>query len=260
MDALLLCSRLACAILLLSIGPVAAAQTPAAQQPPVAPQGPRPPAPRVFGAVPPPTAPASVEKLDANRLRVGNVYVDLKKREVSVAGVINDVPVLEFVANTKGGYKAYESAIEADTNAINFNLGLILIGLDRAKAVRPRFHFDPVTPAGDAVEVWVAWTAEGKERRVRAEELIFDDGRKSTLPISQWVYTGSSFMPNSTAFLADLDGVLIGFVHTPAPLIENAGRVPGPYGTTKVNPTLGLKPGSPVTLIVRALPPPGPRK
>lgn len=216
-----------------------------------------PPKPRVarpFGAVPPPTAAAPVEKLGERLLRIGNVRVDLARKEVSVAGTINDVPLLEFIANTKGGFKNYESAIETETNAIDFNLGLILIGLDRDRAVVPRFHFDPIPPKGDPVEVWVAWMEGGKERRVPAEELVYDSGSKKTLPKAAWVYTGSMFIPNSTSFVADLDGVLIGFVHTPAPLIENANTVPGPYGAIQINPLLNLKPGTPITLTVRALP------
>ena len=206
--------------------------------------------------MPPPVAPAAVEKLGPNLLRIGNVRVDLARKEVSVAGTINDVPVLEFIANTKGGFKNYESAVEAETNAIDFNLGLILIGLDPERAVVPRFHFDPIPPEGDPVEVWVKWSENGRERRVPAEELVYDSGSKQTLPKAAWVYTGSRFLPNSTAFVADQDGVLIGFVHTPAPLIENANTVPGPYGAIQLNPGLNLAPGTPVTLTVRALPVP----
>jgi hypothetical protein len=218
------------------------------------PSQPIPPPPRAYGATPPPTKTSPIEKLGEDRIRIGNVHVDLAKKEVTVSGVVNDVPVIEFIANTKGGFKSYESVVEADTNAIDFNLGLILIGLDRARSVTPRFHFDPNPPQGDPVEVWMSWREGGKERRVRAEELIYDEGAKKTLPVGRWVYTGSRFMPDSTAFLADLDGVLIGFVHTPAPLIERVDPVPGPYGAIKINPHLNLKPGTEVTVIVRALP------
>lgn len=210
--------------------------------------------PRSYGAVPPPTAPARVEKLDDGRIRIGGVLVDMARKEVSVTGVVNDVTVLEFLVNTKDGYKSYESAIEASATAIDFNLGLILIGLDRNRAVaRPRFHFDPVAPAGDGVEVMVSWQEGGRERRLPAEDLIYDDGSKKTLPPGRWVYTGSQFVRNSTAFLADVDGVLIGFVHSPAPLIERAEPVPGPYGAIRLNPSAGLAAGTAVTVTVRPL-------
>lgn len=219
------------------------------------PPPPRPPATRVYGGTPLPAGPSRVERLDDKRARIGAVTVNRETREVSVPGVINDVPLFEFLVNTKDGYKSYESAIEAASNAIDFNLGLILIGLDPQRStVRPRFHFDPVPPMGDHVEISVAWQTDAGERKVPADELMWDDGRKAVLPAGRWVYTGSQFIPGSTAFLADRDGVIVGFAHTPAPLIERADPVP-PYGAIKLNPGLGLKPGTAVVLTVKALAP-----
>jgi len=210
--------------------------------------------PRTRSATPP-VSPSQVEKLSDSRVRIGSIEVDMAKKEVSVPGVVNETPVLEFLVNTKDGYKSYESAIEADCNAIDFNLGLILIGLDRERAtVRPRFHFDPIPPQGDGVEIWVSWTSGSETKRVRADELMYDITSKRVVPAGSWVYTGSRFMPRSTAFLADVDGVLIGFVHTPAPLIERVEPVPGQFGSIQLNPTIGLEAGTKVTLTVRALP------
>lgn len=205
---------------------------------------------------PPPSAPSRVEKLSESTLRIGAIYVDLTKKEIVVPGTINDVMVLEFLVNTKAGYKSYESAIEADCTALDFNVALVLIGLDdeRSKA-RPRFHFDPVTPQGDGVEMSVSWRTAIGERHAKLEELIYNEGNKQTLPAGHWVYTGPRFMPNSKALMADVDGVLIGFVHTPATLIERAEAVPGPYGNAKLNPALGLTAGTPVLVTIKALPP-----
>src|SRR2546421_2072185 len=61
-----------------------------------------------------------VERLGPNRIRIGKIQVDTAAHEVSVSGHINDVPTLEWVANTENGFKAYESAISADTDAIAF--------------------------------------------------------------------------------------------------------------------------------------------
>jgi hypothetical protein len=207
---------------------------------------------------PPPSAPSRVEKLGESALRIGSVHVDLVRRELTVPGIVNDVMVLEYLVNTRGGYKSYESAIEAECNALDFNLALVLIGLDEARSVaRPRFHFDPLPPQGDAVEMFVSWRTPIGERRVKPEELVYDEGVKQTLPAGHWVYTGPRFVSNSKALLADVEGVLIGFVHTPATLIERVEPVPGPYGNVKLNPALGLTPGTPVLVTVRALPRPG---
>ena len=199
-----------------------------------------------------------LEKLPDGMVRIGSVLVDVAAREVSVGGVINDVPVLEWVANTEGGMKAYESAISADTNAIAFNTALLLIGLDQSRARVPTRHFDPIPPEGDPVEVWVEWRAGAPAQRVRIEQLLLDRRTGTTLPEGPWVYTGSSFLTGNR-LMAQLDGVLIGFVHSPAPLIENpraAGL--GAYGSIVLNRKL-IPPGTFVTLIVKALPRPGDR-
>lgn len=212
------------------------------------------PKPKVYEPKPLPTGPSRMEKLQDGRIRIGPVLVDREHREVSVSGVVNDVPVLEFLMNTKDGYKSYESAIEAECTAVDFGVGLILIGLDKARTTaRPRFHFDPVPPAGDPVEIWVSWTTPDGPRRVRAEDLLWDTMRKAALGPTHWVYTGSAFVDGQRGLLADRDGVLVGFVHTPAPLIERVETVPAPYGAIGINPDFGLKPGTAVTVTVRAL-------
>ena len=203
------------------------------------------------GAPAKPTAP--IERLGANLLRIGTIQVDTAKKEISVSGVVNDVVVLEFVANTKGGLKAYESAFELDTNAINFNFALILIGLDPARSVPPKFQFDPETPKGDPVEIWVEWTDAGKRRRERMERVVYNQDTKRTLAEGPWVYTSSVFMADSNNYLAEVDGTLIGFMHNASPIIESPLPLTR-FGASIINPALGLKPGTTVQVTVRALP------
>jgi hypothetical protein len=214
----------------------------------------------MFGAMaaaqvrnPPPKAASPIERLSPDTLRIGNVVVDTTKKQVTVKGVVNEVTTLEFVANTKGGYKAYESALELDTNAINFNVAMILIGLDHTHATVPKMHLDPTPAGGDPVDIWVEWDENGKPRRVRAEQLVYNLQTKQTLAEGPWVYTGSVFSNENNAYLADIDGTLIGFVHTPSPIIESPrpiGR--NEYGNNVINPALNLKAGTMVTVIVRA--------
>jgi hypothetical protein len=184
---------------------------------------------------------------------VGNVQIDLAKREFSVTGVVNEVQGLEFVANTKGGFKSYESALELDTNAVNFNVACILIGLDNTRAVPAKRQFDPDPPQGDPVELFVEWDTAGGARRIRGEELVYNKVTQKTLDTGPWVYTGSVFVPGNR-YLAETDGTLIGFMHTPSPIIDSPRPLQGKYGTDIINPALGLAPGTQVRVIVRALP------
>lgn len=203
----------------------------------------------------PPSSPAPppVERLGGNRLRIGHIQVDVAAREVAVTGHVNDVQFLEWVANTAGGLKAYESAITADTDAITFNTALLLIGLDKAHARVPTRHFDPLPPRGDPVELWVEWGEAPQRKRVRIEQLLLNKRTNSTLPEGPWVYTGSTFYVDN-GYMAELDGVLIGFVHSPAPIIENSGAgAVGAFGSIVWNNELAA-PGTAVSLIVKALP------
>ena len=99
----------------------------------------------------------------------------------------------------------------------------------------------------------------GNEKvRTPVEQLLFDSKSGQPVPPSEWVYTGSVFVepisPRATGYLADIDGVLIGFVHSPAPVIENIGGAGvNRYGSIVMNPNLGLEPDTPVTLTVKAL-------
>jgi len=208
---------------------------------------------------PPSTKPAAVEKLSATTYRVGQMRVDTAKREVATPGTLNEVMTLEFVANTKGGYKAYETAVTLDTNAVSFNAALLLIGLDPARARPAAMQFDRTPPQGDPVEIFIEWPVNGKPHRVRVEELLFDQRTKKTLREGPWVYTGSGFVDagdgQGKKYLADIDGVLIGFMHGPQAVIDNPRNdaVDG-FGAIVMNPDLGAPTGTAVTLIVKALP------
>src|SRR6185312_11990544 len=128
-------------------------------------------------------------------LRIGTIRVDTADLSFTVPGKVNsNVPILEFVANTRGGMKAYESAIELDADAVVFNAACLLIGLDPAHAVRPTRHFDPKPPEGDPVDVSVSWQDKGVTREIPGEQLLFDRQRQKTVTGSHWVYTGSTMM------------------------------------------------------------------
>lgn len=212
-----------------------------------------PPTPRSPFLGPAP-APAAVEKIGPDELRVGNIRIDTARKELSVSGVVNEVQILEFLANTKGGWKAYESAIELDTNAVNFNVACLLIGLDNARAVPSRYQFDAVPPQGDPVEISIEWDGESGRRRIRAEQLIYNRVTKATLTQGPWVYVGSVFQAEGNRYLAETEGTIVGFMHTPAPIIESPRPLVGNYGDSIINPELKLKAGTSIQLIVRALP------
>ena len=208
----------------------------------------------------PPTtmpAPAPVEKLGDNAYRVGEMHLDTKKKELVVPGSVNDVTVLEFVANTLGGFKAYETALTLNTNAVSFNAAMLVLGVDPARSRPAEFQFDPKAPEGDPVELTVSWNDGRRNRKEPVEELIYDTRTKKTLKKGPWVYTGSRLYKteNGPMYMAETDGVLIGFMHGPQAVIDNPrDDARDGFGMIVLNPNLGLKPGMPITLTVKVLP------
>lgn len=194
-----------------------------------------------------------VEKLGNGLYRIGAIRVDTGKREIAVPGKVNEVMILEFVANTRDGMKAYESALTLDTDAFEFNAALLLIGLDKSRSVAPSIHFDPKPPVGDEVTLHIEWTRNSTPTRTPVEELLFDKDKDQPIPPSSWVYTGSGFLDDGR-YLAEVDGALIGFVHSPSPIIEQVGGAGvSRFGRIVMNPRLGLDRDTPVVLMVKAV-------
>lgn len=211
----------------------------------------RPPAPPVPQGAPAAAKAAPVEKLGPNLFRVGTIQVDTAKRTATLKGTVNDVQALEFFANARGGMKAYESAVTLDTDAINFNVALVLIGLDRRNAKPSEGHFDPKRVIGDPVSVTVEFKGSAGMERGGVEKLLYDKSAKGPIKAGEWVYTGSTFYPDGR-YAADVEGVLIGFAHTPSSVIESAdGIALGRYGSIGMNPTVLA--GTVVTLRITAL-------
>jgi hypothetical protein len=212
--------------------------------------------PAAAAAQPATPKPAAVIKLSATTFQIGEITIDTAARTVTIPGTLNEVTTLEFVANTTNGAKAYESALTLNTNAVSFNTALLLIGLDPTRSKPSAVQFDKAAPEGDPVEVTMSWNAGGKTRTAPIEELLLDNRSKKTLPVGPWVYTGSRFYDNGQQriYLAEQDGVLIGFMHGPQSIIDNPrADALGSYGFYVLNPALGLKPGGAVTVTVKAL-------
>jgi hypothetical protein len=210
----------------------------AAQQPVATPPAP----PRVPAAGHDSAASESprLEKLGDERYRIGTVVLDRKRRSLSVPGRVihlDDAP-LEYVAVGSKGFKAYESVLELDATGSEINLACILIGLDAVDANKPKFQFDPGPAIGPAVALELRWRgADGAETRIAVHEALVEVGQGGVehAVTDDWVYIGSYLDANSSRFMADMAGSIVGFVHDPASIVEHRhGLGIGAYGSVQV--------------------------
>ncbi len=181
----------------------------------------------------------SIERIGAHKFQIGKILLDKKAREFSVPAKFLQIhPPLEFLAVAKGGSRGYESLFELDASVYEFNLACILIGLDTHKGKPPGFHFDPTPVTGEAVEILISW--QQNEQTITHKAADFFSYQDKHLDNTEWVYTGSTFLPNGGGYLADLDGgTLIGFVHDPASIIEHKTGFSGEsYSRLKINNAL----------------------
>ena len=190
-----------------------------------------------------------VEDLGDERYRIGQIIVDRASASFSVPGRVAhlDDP-LEYIAVAEGGVKEYESLLELKTSADEFQLACILIGLDDAEAVKPRYQFDERTVVGQPVSIDVSWESDDETRMFAITDVLSLQAESKAS--ADWVYIGS-FTAENGEFMASMIGTLIGFVHDPYAIIEHRnGLAIGAYGMITGNASLLPPEGSAVTLSV----------
>ncbi len=107
---------------------------------------------------------------------------------------------------------------------------------------------------GDKVQIEVSWSAENRASKCLAEEFVFNQEKRKTLPSGNWVYNGSLVMDGM--FVGQRDGSIISLITDPIALINNVA--PGhenddiwtvntnrmPAMNTPVQVTIKLKPSA----------------
>ena len=197
----------------------------------------------------PQTSYSEVVKLRENLYRIGQVTVDMNKREASINGWVNmNDGLIEYLACSPGG-KLHESVLVLEVKPTVLQVALILIGLEAKSDFQDQET--PPLPKGAPVEIWVEWNQEGETKRVRAEDMVFDTRKNKSMEHTYWVFTGSII--HEGRFLAEMEKSLIATYHDGAAIINN----PLPEGADdtvySVNQKLVPKRGTPITLTIRAI-------
>ena len=194
-----------------------------------------------------------IEDLGNQRYRIGNILIDKAKGEFTVPGkVMRHDPPIEFVVTMRKGSKSYETILEIDADALQFNLACILIGLDAERAtplLERRRSPEPIQ--GDRVDVSFNWTREGQPVTARAGELLLVGEPPAPVKREEWVYTGSAIIYDRD-FLAQVAGTIMGFARRGESIIEHRHGIGlGDYGGVLINTDLLPAIGESIEMTVR---------
>lgn len=187
-----------------------------------------------------------ISKIGDNLYQLGSITLDSKKRELIIPGQVNmQKGIIELLACAPGG-KVHESVLVLDVVPYHLQVALLLLGLKYVGGLE--YQGDPRTPQGDSVEVWVTWKEEGKEKKVRGEEMVWDVVRNAPMETTPWVFVGSKV--NQGTFMADVEKSLITTYHDPLTILDNPLTTGGNDEVYKVNEKLVPPKGTPVTVII----------
>ncbi len=222
---------------------------------PVQPASPPAPGRSAPSAAPPPTLPPEsvpgspgsltdtpLKAIGPGVFELGSVTLDKQQRTVSFPAVLNlDQGPMEYLLVTTKG-KLHESILRTETEPHDIHVAMLLLdakvsGTNAFFAASTGDRRDPQTTAqgraqplanpakevlpGHTVTIDVSWRADGQERRLRAEELVFNAEARSAMPKGRWVYHGSRV--EDGLFFAQLSGSVVSLITDPDALVNNAG-------------------------------------
>ena len=164
-----------------------------------------------------PTNEPCVRQISPGRFQVGQVTLDKQSRSITFPAVINMTEaMIEYFVVTRDG-KLHESLLRTDARPHDIHVAMLL--LDAKGAGADAVPEDPLKPIpGDPVIIEVSWKDKG-QKRLRAEELVFNTQTKSNLAKGVWIYNGSRL--ENGAFLAEREGSIVSLITDPFALVNN---------------------------------------
>ncbi len=189
------------------------------------------------------------EQISENVYKLGNVTLDISKREIAIPGEINIVgadTIIEFLACGKLG-KTHESVLIVDAEPIHIITVLGALELDAGMNLS--VEGDPRTPTGSPVEIWVEWNQGDIVVSRRARELLWNAFKEQPMQETPWIFTGGRLKNNQ--WTAQLFHNIIAVYRDPDSIFNH----PLPTGTDdrtyRVNTDVVPSKGTKIKLIIR---------
>lgn len=161
---------------------------------------------------------APLKQIGPGIFQMGKVRLDKERRTVSFPAVLNmNEALIEYLVVTSYG-KVHEGLLRTEAEPWHIHLAMLLLGGKGAGTNSfPEDHTKPLP--GDTVSIQITWKINGKEKRYRAEELVYDRQKKSAMRKGPWIYTGSTM--SEGIFIAQRDGSIVSLIEDGQALINN---------------------------------------
>lgn len=178
-----------------------------------------------------PPAPPVIREVSPGVFQVGGVKLAKETRRVSFPAKLNmtDGPLEYLLVTTLG--KTHESILATDIEPQHLQIAMLLLGAKGTQAApltnapsggpvaqSQAGERNPPLP-GEAVLIEVSWTHDGKPRRRRIEELVFNKRAKEPMSKGAFTFTGSRVWQGK--FIAQTEGSVISLITDPDAVFNN---------------------------------------
>jgi len=161
--------------------------------------------------------PPRAEKIDEGIYRIGKVTLNRNEGNLQFPAKVNmKEGLVEYLAVSRNG-KLHESVLVVEAQPLDIQLGLLLLGLNYGGGLE--YQGDKKAPKGDKVEIWVKWKENRKERKVRGEDLIYNQLTRKSMTYTHWVFTGSQIIEKE--FMAQIEGSIVATYRDPFAILNN---------------------------------------
>lgn len=188
-----------------------------------------------------------IERDGADKVRVGSVVVDAKRRTVTFPAMVNmDSGVIEYALVTDYG-KVHEALFKTTVKPQEIHLACLLLSAATAKDAAP-------ATVDRQVRVSVCWDTNGPEAQHELSQMVLtaNDPTVPTdakpLPLKSWSYRGST--TDAQGFAATREGSIISLITDSAALINNPGESANRDDNHLPNKILMPTKGSPVRIVL----------
>ncbi|MFC7335730.1 YdjY domain-containing protein [Haloferula chungangensis] len=202
---------------------------------------------------------ADVTRLDDGRVKIGEILIDPKTREIRFPAEVNmDEGLLEFIVVHENG-KIHESLLSTKISATKLNIAIKLLHYKASRELYLKLEEDgslssefetasPEESQGAKMKIGFEWQEEGATKSASVNQWISHAATEQAMPNDPWVY-GGSFVVDGT-FVAESSGDIIAIFLSNAAMINFAGKDNQNDDVWLPHPNRIPEIGTPVTVVI----------